>query len=193
MKYWLLLFLQLTVVRSMAVVVNERAQVWTLLSWLGGNKHEILTGLYPLVSGVDEQAVGAGKLAQECRDIVKGKYNDPDFAALFYKFAQEYPMGYLNDYGVPPGSNFVVLNGENYTEPDKIYYFKSGDLAAQAAVEDATIIDSHDVVIGDATNSDGERLPLVIFYGCPDNEDEYEQFSRTLYLEATENKKLRYV
>lgn len=193
MKYWLLLFLQLTVVRSMAVVVNERAQVWTLLSWLGGNKHEILTGLYPLVSGVDEQAVGAGKLAQECRDIVKGKYNDPDFAALFYKFAQEYPMGYLNDYGVQPGSNFVVLNGENYTEPDKIYYFKSGDLAAQAAVEDATIIDSHDVVIGDATNSDGERLPLVIFYGCPDNEDEYEQFSRTLYLEATENKKLRYV
>ncbi|KAL3236615.1 Kre5p [Nakaseomyces bracarensis] len=176
---------------ALNVVVDERARAWTLLTWLAPSK-EIIAGLYPYISGIEEIEEGVSFSEHLVNKIAEV---DENLASMFEITYEHYPMGVLDELAMDyagVGNNVVVLNGINYTEPDQVFYFKTDELQKQAAVEDLRLLRENDIVIGDAYGADGKPIPLVLFYGCPGSE-QFDEFSRSLYGEATESNKLRFV
>lgn len=177
---------------ALDVVVDERARAWTVLSWLSPSSKELLAEVYPYIAGIEE-IEGEDTLVDFLVDKIAA--SDEELAALFEVTYEHYPMGIMDEGSIGYAGinqNVAVLNGVNYTEPDKVFYFKTDDLKKQAQIEDLRLLRDSDVVIGDSKTKDGEQIPLVLFYGCPGTDD-FDEFSRSLYNEATQSKKLRFI
>lgn len=169
------------------------AKVWSVLTYLLQDSESwLLQELFPVVTRLDEAHVVENdeELANVVGDVLVDVYERADLASLLLKYCDLYPMGFpdrsINS--LYHNELYFLLNGNQYSSADDVFYFKSGDLTAQAKVPDADIVSRRDIIIG--TDS---KAPVVILYGCPSIDSGFDDFNRNLYSEATQSGKLRYI
>lgn len=177
--------------------VPDQLKIWSILKFLFYEEDEaILRGLYPIVTGLEENESdfewdqGDSDLVDLVGSVLSVKYGRDDLASLIPLYSRLYPMGFAESHEDDSSSNelFFILNGKRYENSDDAFYLKSGDLKKQATVADYDVIRPNEVVIGTNPTS-----PIVILYGCPDSNGEFEEFNRNLYSEAMNSGKLRYI
>lgn len=172
---------------SLRYGIPESAQVWSILVHLLGDvDNQLLTNLYPLVTGLDDEIDIQENLVALTSNVLRERYDKEDVADLLELYASLYPMGMIqhdissNAEQDDANSSYFVLNGNRYEKPDDVFYLKSKDLTIQQKVPDVDVIQPYDVVIG--TNSEA---PILILYGCPTVIDsDFEEFNRNLFMEA---------
>lgn len=172
---------------SLRYGIPESAQVWSILVHLLGDvDNQLLTNLYPLVTGLDDEIDIQENLMALTSNVLRERYDKEDVADLLELYASLYPMGMIqhdissNAEQDDANSSYFVLNGNRYEKPDDVFYLKSKDLTIQQKVPDVDVIQPYDVVIG--TNSEA---PILILYGCPTVIDsDFEEFNRNLFMEA---------
>lgn len=177
----------------------EQLKIWAILKFLFYDEDEaILRGLYPIVTGLEENEgdfewdQGDSDLVGLIGNVLSRKYGHDDLASLIPLYSKLYPMGFPESRSYSEDSYnskelFFLLNGKKYENSDDAFYLKSGDLKKQAAVADYDVVKPNEIVVG--TNP---ASPIVILYGCPDSDGEFEEFNRNLFSEATHSGKLRY-
>ncbi|CCD25201.1 Kre5p NDAI_0E03840 [Naumovozyma dairenensis CBS 421] len=186
--------------------VHEAVVAWSILTHLSSSSlfsneptfHE-LEGLYSIITGLDESVdYEEIDLIPYIEQLLTEKYNNPDIASLFSLYTELYPMGIINNdlqkqlrhYAIEENENCFILNGKKYTKPDDIFYLKSNDLKQQALLPDSQIVLSNEYIISDAaapatTTAENGNSPILTFYGCPNNNDLFNEFNRNLFSEIT--------
>ena len=184
----------------------EQARVWSVLTSLAvySVDHDILKELYPVVTELDsssqfEEEYGADidelSLPDRVVYLLENHYNEKSLAVLFKSFYNLYPTGLEFDNSGNcthrDNSNYFVLNGKKYTKPDASFYLKSNELEEHLKAFNGQETQS----IGDVIIGSNPQAPVLMFYGCPGSQ-EFEEFNRNLYTEATQNgesSKIRYI
>lgn len=182
---------------SLRYGIPESAQVWSILVHLLGDLDEqLLVKLYPLVTGLDDEADTQGCLVASTRDALRTHHGKEDVADLLELYDSLYPMGLLQE-DVSSiteqddiNGNYFIMNGKRYDKPDDVFYLKSKDLTSQQKIPDINVIQPYDIVIGANSNA-----PILVFYGCPTTDNiDFEEFNRNLYMEAmNEEAKIRFI
>lgn len=175
-----------------AIGVPESVRVWSILQFLlRGDNREILPRLYPFVTQLEEfeaECESDCELVARIGEMLVTDYGLDDIASLLPIYNELYPMGHPLHVGETSNENYFVLNGKRYGKSDDVFYLKSKELQQQARVPDSEAAHDDEVIIG--VNSEA---PIVLLYGCPDDDGEFEEFNRNLYSEASDTGKLRYV
>ncbi|SMN20735.1 similar to Saccharomyces cerevisiae YOR336W KRE5 Protein required for beta-1,6 glucan biosynthesis [Maudiozyma saulgeensis] len=162
------------------------------------SKLSIFNELYPFVTGLDsldlvDDAFALGLEIDELptniaiSKLLSIMYKKNDLANMFEMYYNLYPMGITTESSTSSlttnldGSSYFMLNGKSYNKPDDVFYLKSKELTKQANIPDKyMVVSPSELVIG--TKKDA---PLIIFYGCP-ADDQFEDFHRNLYAEAVQ-------
>ena len=187
----------------------EQARVWSVLTSLAAYSvdHDILKELYPVVTELDSSSqleeeygfdIDELSLPDKIVYLLENHHDEKSLAALFKSFYNLYPTGLEFDNSGNGGngsyrdnSNYFVLNGKKYTKPDASFYLKSNELEEHLeAFSGRESYNMDDIIIGS-----NPEAPVLMFYGCPGSQ-EFEEFNRNLYTEATQNgesSKIRYI
>ncbi|KAK5960287.1 Kre5p PWA37_002357 [Arxiozyma heterogenica] len=211
--------IKLTTVERFTSNHSDPVTIWSILNHIVLDNKEgrkLLNDLYPIITGLDEFSESAedyyitenfeekedikadSTLFQKVIDTLKtfdktnknSKFETTFSAQLFKTYYDLYPFGFL-DYVDPDlyKVNHFTLNGKIFDKPDDSFYLRSDDLKKQSKLTDLELLSENDnpsAIIG--TNS---QAPLLIFYGCP-NLPDFKDFSRNLFIEATETEKIRF-
>lgn len=94
----------------------------------------------------------------------------------------ETSVGVVEEVEHGAATNWFELNGKRYTGSDESFYLQSGELDAQQAVADATVLRVGEGVVGTAPEA-----PIVVLYGQAGSE-EFEAFNWNLYREAQQGR-----
>ncbi|QLL34087.1 hypothetical protein HG536_0F04130 [Torulaspora globosa] len=176
-----------------AIGVPESVRIWSILQFLlRGDDRKILPELYPFVTQLEEFETENEQsdcdLVLRVSEMLATKYGLDDVGSLLPIYAELYPMGYPVRFSEASNENYFILNGKRYSKSDDVFYLQSKELQQQARVSDCEAAYDDEVIVG--VNS---QAPVVLLYGCPDDDGEFEEFNRNLYSEASNTGKLRYV
>ncbi|QLQ81697.1 hypothetical protein HG537_0F04580 [Torulaspora globosa] len=175
-----------------AIGVPESVRIWSVLQLLlRGDNRRILPELYPFVTQLEQfeaECESDCELVSEISGMLETEYGLDDIASLLPIYNELYPMGYPQHLGETSNENYFILNGKRYGKSDDVFYLKSKELQQQAQIPDYEVVYDDEVIVGV-----DNQAPVVLFYGCPDDNGEFEEFNRNLYSEASNTGKLRYV
>ncbi|CAI4052341.1 Kre5p SKDI_15G4720 [Saccharomyces kudriavzevii IFO 1802] len=182
---------------SLRYGIPESVQIWSILVYLLRDLDgQLLSELYPLVTGLDDEIDIQENLLASTANALREQYDKEDVADLLELYASLYPMGMIQDdisfntERASMSNNHFVLNGRKYEKPDDVFYLKSKDLISQQKITDINAMQPYDVVIGA-----NPKAPILILYGCPTDDDpNFEEFNRNLFMEAmSEEGKIRFI
>lgn len=168
--------------------VPQTFKLWSLLDHLlSDTDPTLLTKLYAILFSLDDDMdnIDADSIAY----LLKYDFDNPHIADLFQLYVKFYPMGMLTDDDIEaitiPNTNYYILNGKKYFNPDDVFYLKSSDLNKQYQSIDNNNING--AIIGKNLLS-----PIIKFYGCPIENSNFFEFNKNLYNEAISDSKFRF-